>query len=92
LNNPIIVADASPLIAFARIEHLPLLIKTLGTMIIPESVVKECTFDKSRPGAIGIHTAIQKKIIKVYHDPVSEQFAQLKTLLGQGESAAIALA
>lgn len=51
MNNPIIVADASPLIAFARIEHLPLLVKALGSIIIPESVVKECTFDKSRPGA-----------------------------------------
>ena len=50
MNNPIIVADASPLIAFARIEHLPLLVKALGSIFL-NLLLKKCTFDKSRPGA-----------------------------------------
>lgn len=87
-----IVAGASPLIAFARINQLPILQKTLGPIIIPESVAKECTQDHLRPGACAIQEAIQHKIINVYADPTTDQFIQLKTSLGQGESAAIALA
>jgi uncharacterized protein len=88
----VIVADASPLIAFARINQLPILHKTLGSIIIPESVAKECTQEHSRPGARVIHEAIQHKTITVHADPATNQFIQLKTSLGQGESAAIALA
>jgi uncharacterized protein len=87
-----IVADSSPLIAFARINHLPILAKTLGSIIIPESVARECTQDNSRPGAIDIQEAIQHTIINIHAEPTTDLFIQLKTSLGQGESAAIALA
>lgn len=86
------MADASPLIAFARINQLPILRKTLGSIIIPESVAKECTQEHSRPGARAIQEAIQHKVIHVHADPTTNQFIQLKTSLGEGESAAIALA
>jgi predicted nucleic acid-binding protein len=90
----IIVADASPLIAFARIDMLPILAKTLGSIIIPQSVANECIQDKSRAGAIGIQEAIQRKIITVGSDPnpMADPFIRLRTSLGQGESAAIAMA
>ncbi len=86
------MADASPLIALARIDLLPILVKTLGSIIIPKSVADECLQDPLRPGAIGIQNAIQKKLIRVHSDPITKQFAQLQMLLGSGESAAIALA
>jgi len=59
LNN-IIIADASPLIAFARIEKISLLVG-LGTIIVPFTVWEECTWEKSRPGALEI---IKAKEIK----------------------------
>lgn len=92
MNKSVIVADASPLIAFARINQLPILRKTLGSIIIPESVANECTQEQSRPGARAIQEAIQHKTIHVHADPTMDQFMQLKASLGQGESAAIALA
>jgi predicted nucleic acid-binding protein len=92
LNNPIIVADSSPLIAFGRLHLLPILAKTFGSVIIPEAVAKECTQDKFRPGAVAIQDAIQNKILTVYADPKTDHFLKLNILLGNGESAAIALA
>lgn len=92
MNNSIIIADAGPLIAFGRINLLSVLHKTLGTIIIPESVANECVQETSRPGASAIQDAIHKKIVQVNADPRGEQFTQLMTILGPGESAAITLA
>ncbi len=92
LNKPIVVADASPLIAFARIDHLEILAKTLGSIVVPQSVVDECMGDQSKPGAARIQKSIQINLVSVHNDPTTDQFIQLKTFLGSGESAAITLA
>jgi predicted nucleic acid-binding protein len=92
LNNQIIIADSGPLIAFSRLALLPILTKACGSVAIPEAVVKECTQDKFRPGAIAIQDAIENKILTVYADPKNDHFLKLNILLGNGESAAIALA
>jgi len=87
------VADASPLIAFARIDHLPTLVKTLGSIIIPQSVADECTKDSFRPGAATIQKSIHANMINVHKDDLAtDQLNHLKTFLGPGESAAIVLA
>ncbi len=86
------MADASPLIAFGRLNLLAIFNKTLGSIIIPESVANECMQDKLRPGAQAIQVAVQNKKIEVHADPITDQFTQLTALLGKGESAAIVLA
>lgn len=47
----LILADAGPLIALAVGGVLPLCIKMLGGLIVPEAVLLECTSDISAPGA-----------------------------------------
>ena len=47
----LIVADAGPLIALAVGGVLPLCIKMLNGLIVPEAVLLECTEDISAPGA-----------------------------------------
>ncbi len=88
----IVIADASPLIAFGRINSISILTDTLGMVIIPEAVAIECLVDTSRPGACEIQKAIQKKIIKVVANPELEGNHDLLNLLGNGEAAAITLA
>lgn len=50
-NATLIVADAGPLIALAVGDVLPLCIKMLNGLIVPEAVLLECTEDISAPGA-----------------------------------------
>ena len=39
-----VVADAGPLIAFARLDLLALLPEMLGTLLVPEVVLNECLY------------------------------------------------
>lgn len=91
MNNSFIIADSGPLIAFGRLNLLMILNKTLGTIIIPKTVANESTQDQARPGAIAIIEAISQKIIDVRPDPILEETPLLNSILGKGESAAIAL-
>lgn len=92
MNKKIVVADTSPLIAFGRIDCLSLLSDTLGTMIIPTAVAEECLLELSKPGAIEIQKAINRKIVKI-HEGMSEPIHdELFDVLDKGEAAAIALA
>lgn len=89
--SKIIIADASPLIAFGSIDNLSVLFKLFGKVIIPEIVATECLIDRTRPGAIAIAQAIDKKFIQVH----SAEIAAIDDVFGildQGEAAAIALA
>ena len=52
----VIIADASPLIAFGRIDQILLLSNVLGHIIIPDIVAKECIdIHVSRPGAKAVN-------------------------------------
>ena len=86
----LIVADAGPLIAFARIEKLALLVEVLGKVLVPEAVIAECLFDAEKPGASAIAKALEKKVLTRVDDPVPA--LPLYPLLDPGESAAIRLA
>ncbi len=92
MSNSIIIADAGPLMAFGRLDFLPVLANTVGPIIIPESVADECTKDNRLPGAQAIQTAIHNQIITIHTAPIAQQSSQLSSLLGPGEAAAIALA
>jgi uncharacterized protein len=89
--NKIIVADAGPLIAFGCLNKISILTITLGTIIVPETVLHECTHDLSRPGAQAIQHAIQDQLITISTNP-DNSLPALNKLLGLGESAAIRLA
>lgn len=92
LRNNTVVADASPLIAFARIKLLSLLCDALGHIIIPQSVANECVTGTLRLGAYEIQQAMQEKVITVHQDPNPEKSHIFLDILGAGESAAISLA
>ena len=64
--NKVIIADASPLIAFGGIDKLSVLHKLFGQVVIPEVVAAECLADMAHPGAIAIEKAINDKLIQVY--------------------------
>ena len=52
-----IVSNATPLLAFARINELRLLEQLVQHLLIPEAVWHEVTDDPSRPGAEAIRLA-----------------------------------
>ena len=86
----IVVSDASPLIALARIDRIELLREMFGTLLLPDSVWQEITnAGTERPGAASIVRAdwIERRSISD-----SALVARLRLDLGAGESEAIALA
>jgi len=89
--NKIIIADASPLIAFGSIGKLSVLSDLFGKVVIPEIVATECLIDRTRPGAIAIAKAIDDKLIQVHSAAIAHVDNALE-ILDQGEAAAIALA
>lgn len=89
--NKVIIADASPLIAFGSIDKLSVLFDLFGKVVIPEIVAAECLVDKTRPGAAAIAKAIDEKRIQVHSAVITAIDASL-TILDDGEAAAIALA
>ncbi len=87
-----IVADTGPLIAFARVKHIPLLSNLFGTILIPQAVADECLKDLSRPGAQDIRGVIDNKLIEVHPNVDTKNFISLFDILDNGEVCAIALA
>ena len=86
----IVVSDASPLIALARIDRLELLREMFGTLLLPDSVWNEITnAGMERAGAAFIVRAdwIERRSVSN-----SSLVARLRRDLGAGESEAIALA
>ena len=91
--NKVIIADASPLIAFGAIDKLSVLFNLFGKVLIHEIVAAECLVDKTHPGATAIAKAIDDKMIQIIHS-TKEMHAANNELakLDDGEAAAIALA
>lgn len=85
-----IVADAGPIIAFARIGRLDLLRQVVGELVIPEAVYEDLVLKgKERPGAAEVERGewISRKAVT---DQVA--LAQLPQGLHPGEREAILLA
>lgn len=92
-KEAIIVADASPIIAFARIHALALLSEVLGKIILPERVANECLNGETRLGAKEIKLAIDHRLLSVHPNiPLSKEIEPLTSVLDEGEAAAISLA
>jgi predicted nucleic acid-binding protein len=85
------VADASPLILFARALHLHVLHLLFGELWIPPLVAREVCGDPTRPGALAVAAAVGHWIHE--RAPASRASAlQVAGVLDAGEAEAIALA
>jgi uncharacterized protein len=82
-----IVSNATPLIAFARIGELALLERTVHHVTLPETVWDEVTAVTTHPGAEAIGQASWIAVHAVTSVP-----AELLALLDRGEAEVIALA
>lgn len=85
----IIVADSSPLIALARVNHLELLQKMAKTVFVPPAVWSEITIE--RPDAPGARELAGSSWIKV-QSATQRDANPATTELDAGEAEAIALA
>jgi len=86
----IVVANAGPLIALARIGHLHLLQSLYNRLFIPPAVRDEVVASgRGRPGAAEVDAAAWIRIVET-HDTTAVQF--LRERLDAGESEAIVLA
>jgi len=83
------VADAAPLIAFARLAQLGLLPRILGEIVVPETVAAECLV-LGLPGANLVAEAFAKGVL-IRHADVADDPATFPQL-DAGETAAIHLA
>ncbi len=85
-----VICNATPLIAFARINRLDLLRKVAGNLIIPEAVACEIAdYDDRRTGAIALS---QETWISIATVQTEQQVRLLLATLDRGESEVIALA
>jgi predicted nucleic acid-binding protein len=85
----IIIADAGPLIAFAKTKHLQLLQQLFAQVWIPSSVKKECL---AKPGLDAERIAIAIKDSWLVVIPVPESQLLVPNALGIGELDSIQLA
>ena len=87
----IVVSDTTPLISLLKIEHLDLLKKLFGNVLIPQSVYDELTADERFK--MEAELLQQKDFIKVHSVKNAESVSVLRraTGLDQGESEAIVL-
>jgi predicted nucleic acid-binding protein len=86
----VVVADAGPLIALARIDRLQLLHHLSGPVVVPAAVLDELRLDSARPGAQALSEARSDGWLEVAAP--SADATQLGRVLDPGEAEAILLA
>ena len=87
----IVVADASPIIALARIEQLLLLPRIFSRAIVPLSVYRETQRRPDLADAQAIRVARENALFHVHESPIPV-LPGLPKELGDGEAEAISLA
>ncbi len=92
MNSSLIVADAGPLIALARIEHLELLRQRYGEILIPPAVLTELALESQKPGTALLKQAVLSGWLQVVEVSHSNDYSRLTLLLDVGEAEAILLA
>ena len=92
MANKLIVCDAGPLIALAKIDHLAMLKQLFHEVFVPEGVIQECLVNPNLPGAKTIKKALDKKIL-LPKSPSQNSFLEpILKILDEGERLAILLA
>jgi len=87
----VIVADAGPLIGFARIGKIDMIRHLFHSVLIPQQVFDEITVAGEKPGAKVISEAVTSgwlKIVKIQHNKLT---TELSALVDMGEAEAIQL-
>ena len=87
--NRIVIADAGPLIAFARLHQLGLLPQIFGRVFVTEMVFAECAGRADFPESPLIREAVDKKQLELCAAPDFSAYAQK---IDAGEASAIAVA
>ena len=87
-----IVADAGPLIALARIQCLSLLQQLYGEVLIPAAVQRELQLGTQRPGAQALTQAIDAGWLRVQTVGDTPELTALSQPLDAGEAEAVLLA
>ena len=70
--RPLVLSDASPIIALSLIDRLDLLAGLFGAITITETVRAEVLPPGSKPGVSGIAAAIEAERIRVVADPLPD--------------------
>lgn len=87
-----IVADAGPLIALARVRQLDLLRRLYRQVLIPPAVLHELAPGSGRPGAAVLEDALGSGWLAEQSATHTNAVSELGPLLDRGEADAIALA
>jgi len=89
----VIVSDASPLIALAKLDQLDLLFVSFSEVHIPQTVVHEATHDRYRKDSKIIHDFFtQNQSVIIHKNQANKAYAEYRNILDEGESQALALA
>lgn len=89
--KPVVVADAGPLIALAKLQQLDLLLKLFSKIHIPDAVFVEATQNQTRSDARSIRSFTTKHLMltPASTDPLCDK---LRKSLHEGETQALVLA
>jgi predicted nucleic acid-binding protein len=87
--NKLVIADAGPLIAFARLHHISLLPQIFGRVLVTDIVFEECAGRSYFPESTLIQEAVSKKQLELCAAPDFSAFSQK---IDPGEASAIAVA
>lgn len=90
--SSIVVADAGPLIALAKIDHLNLLHQMYGEVLIPPAILKELALESHKPGSAVLKKAVLDGWLRMLEIHLSPDKSLLELLLDAGEVEAILLA
>jgi predicted nucleic acid-binding protein len=85
----VVISDAGPLIALAKIDHLNLLHLLFGSVLVTKAVIAECIDGKSED-ATRIEKAVQTGLLQQVENPIFQH--QLSRSLGIGEQSSIEFA
>ncbi len=90
----LVICDAGPLIALAKLNYLSILKKLFTQAFVPETVLKECLINPIRPDAQAINEALEQKIIILKKASLTNSLYEALNLglLDDGEREAIILA
>lgn len=87
--NKVVIADAGPLIAFARLRQIGLLPQVFGRVLVTDAVFAECAGRSDFPESALIQEAVTRKQLELCTAPDFSAFAQK---IDAGEASAIAVA
>lgn len=88
----IVIADAGPLLALAKLDKLSLLDQLFGVILVPAAVYDEC-LAKSGLDSQRIQQAVEKQQLKIILEDLDTTVnLKLSRSLGAGEQAALKLA